>query len=416
MTQYAEAPTYAGYVTGPIERFDERKIVYSMADRGEVRGFQGAVDRGLKIKAAQRQPGFLREDFALCLAGRTVDSLLRDTLLCREDQKRRWTMPFEPMEFESPAAAARLVKRAAFWFGASLVGVTRLQRHWLYSHWGDHYAPHVDGVEVGDPLELAEEYTHAVVMAFEMSFADVQRSPGIVPSTDLGYSQQAYTAASLAEYLRMLGYRAIPSGNDMALSIPLAVDAGLGEMGRHGILITKEYGPRVRLSKVFTNLPMEPDPPVDLGIQAFCETCKKCAASCPGRAIPDGDRTDQPRTSANNGGVRKWQIDPLRCFDWWYRNGSVGCANCIRSCPWNKPKGWTHSVVHRVVARTTRANTALVKLDDAFGYGRQVIRDTPVLGSFLPAWGRRGEAAGWRRPSGDEEGDVDADGDPGTHR
>jgi reductive dehalogenase len=286
-----------------------------------------------------------------------------------------------------------LVKKAALWFGASLVGVTRLQKHWLYSHWGDHYAQHVEGVQPGDPLELSDEYTHAVVMAFEMDFADIQRSPGIVPSTDLGYSEQAYTAASLAEYIRMLGYRAMPSGNDTALSIPLAVDAGLGEMGRHGILITRELGPRVRLSKVFTNMPLEPDAPVDLGVQAFCETCKKCAKSCPGRAISDGDRSDLPRTTSNNGGVLKWQIDPARCFDWWYRNGTVGCANCIRSCPWNKPRGLSHFLIHQVIGRTTRANAALVKLDDAFGYGRQVIRATPTLGSFLPAWSRRGSVA-----------------------
>jgi len=399
MSPRVRNPTYEKYVTGPIERFHESRTIYSMADRGEVRGFQSAVDRGLELKAARRQPGFLREDFALCLAGRTVDTLLRDTLLCRESQKRRWTIPGDPMEFDSPSTASTLVKRAALWFGASSAGVTRLDRRWLYSHWGDHYAQHVEGAEPGDPLVIPDHYTHAVVMAFAMDFADIQRSPGIIPSTDLGYSQQAYTAVSLAEYIRMLGYKAIPSGNDMALSIPLAVDAGLGEMGRHGILITREHGPRVRLSKVFTDLPLLPDQPVDLGVQAFCETCKKCAKYCPARAIPDGDRSDRPRTPSNNGGVLKWQIDPARCFDWWYRNGTVGCANCIRTCPWNKPKGLSHSLVHGLIARTTGANAALVKLDDAFGYGRQVIRATPTLGTYLPAWSRRGAVA--RAPNED---------------
>jgi len=65
----------------------------------------------------------------------------------------------------------------------------------------------------------------------------------------------AFVATSLAEFIRLLGHDAIPAGNDMALSIPLAVDAGLGELGRNGLLITKEFGPRLRLCKVFTNLP-----------------------------------------------------------------------------------------------------------------------------------------------------------------
>jgi epoxyqueuosine reductase len=378
-------PTYERFVRGPIERFDEAKTVYSMADRGEVRGFQGAVDRGL-VKAARRQPGFLREDFALCLAGRTIDTLVRDTLFCRSDQKRRWSIPPEPMAFASTDDASALIKRAGIWFGASEVGIASLQRHWLYSHWGEHYAQHLDGVEPGDPLELEPQYTHAIVLAVEMSYADIQRSPAVIPTTDLGYSQMAYAAAMLAEYIRMLGYDAIPSGNDMALSIPLAVDAGLGEMGRNGLLITPRFGPRVRLSKVFTSLPLEPDPPVDLGVQAFCETCKKCAANCPGNAIPEGERTESPRTPSSNGGIFKWQLEPRRCFDWWYRNGTVGCANCIRSCPWNKPAGLVHDLTRRVVARTPMANPLFAKLDDTLGYGRQVIRSTPTLSMKGPTW------------------------------
>ena len=72
----------------------------------------------------------------------------------------------------------------------------------------------------------------------------------------------------LAEFIRILGYKAIPMGNDTSLSIPLAIDAGLGELGRHGLLITPEYGPCVRLCKVFTDLPLEPDKPIQFGVTA----------------------------------------------------------------------------------------------------------------------------------------------------
>ena len=50
-----------------------------------------------------------------------------------------------------------------------------------------------------------------------------------------------------------------------AILPPLAVDAGLGEVGRLGYLMTKEFGPRIRLSAVTTNLTLVPDKPVDNG-------------------------------------------------------------------------------------------------------------------------------------------------------
>lgn len=50
--------------------------------------------------------------------------------------------------------------------------------------------------------------------------------------------------------------------NDTALAIPYAIKAGLGEYGRHGLLITPEYGPRVRIGKIFTDMPLAHDVPV----------------------------------------------------------------------------------------------------------------------------------------------------------
>jgi len=69
------------------------------------------------------------------------------------------------------------------------------------------------------------------------------------------------------------------------LMVPLAVDAGLGELGRLGYLITKEFGPRVRLGAVTTNLPLIADKPINFGVQDFCNICKKytnnsCDSDC----------------------------------------------------------------------------------------------------------------------------------------
>src|SRR4030066_448546 len=105
----------------------------------------------------------------------------------------------------------------------------------------------------------------AIVVGVEMEWDWIKHSPYPEASAAaaLGYSRMAEVASSLAKYIRALGYPALPSGNDTGQSIPLAIDAGLGELGRNGLLLSPEYGPRQRLCKVFTNLPLVPDKPID---------------------------------------------------------------------------------------------------------------------------------------------------------
>ena len=94
---------------------------------------------------------------------------------------------------------------------------------------------------------------------------------------------------AIAQYITNLGYRAVASMNDSAVAIPLAIKAGLGEYGRHGLLITREYGPRVRLGKVFTDMPLAHDRPVRFGVKETCDICRACTNGCPAKAIDDGE-------------------------------------------------------------------------------------------------------------------------------
>ncbi len=111
----------------------------------------------------------------------------------------------------------------------------------------------------------------------------------------------------------------------------MAVDAGLGEMLRSGQLITRDYGPRVRVSKVFANLPLIPDSPIDIGVQKFSEKCSLCAKCCQGRAFMTGERTDSVWDASNSPGMLKWPIMAMKCFDFWVKNGTH-CSICIRVC------------------------------------------------------------------------------------
>ena len=366
-------PTYQRFITGELQRFDEDNTAYSRSDRGEI---VGIVQRGLETKAAKNEPGYTREDFALLIAGRAIDSLCRQTTLSRADMPRRWSIGEERMPVDDPAAMTDKIKRVGRWFGAGAVGVCEVNPLWLYSRWGTHNVKLAPEFKVGDPIQLPDGVRYAVVLAMPMDYTDTQRSPAVSPTTDLGYSQQAFAATSVAEFIRALGWQAVPSGNDMALSIPLAVDAGLGELARNGQLITRQFGPRVRLSKVFTDLPLVPDVPINLGVQHFCESCAKCAKKCPGNAIPKGERTDQADNVSTSPGMLKWPVNSDRCLAFWHKNGSY-CSNCIRVCPYNKPPGPAHAVVRGILQRTSLLNRLLLIGDDLMGYGKQVLRESP---------------------------------------
>jgi epoxyqueuosine reductase len=217
------------------------------------------------------------------------------------------------------------IKKAASLYGADLVGICEVNPRWIYSHVYNILTKKTT------PVNIPATYKYAIVMALELDYDLIQQSPRPIAAaaTGLGYSHMIEVSVKMAEFVRNLGYNAIPMGNDTALSHPLAVDAGLGEIGRNGMLITEKFGPRVRLCKVFTDLPLIPDKPIDLGIQEYCEKCKICAEECPTNAIPTGER-EVVR------GLRKWAIDPLRCFQGW-ADGGVDCTHCITVCPKSTP-------------------------------------------------------------------------------
>ncbi|MXX53276.1 MAG: reductive dehalogenase, partial [Dehalococcoidia bacterium] len=129
-----------------------------------------------------------------------------------------------------------------------------------------------------------KEMKYVVVLLHEWGkdIAGTEYAPALLTEglSTLAYARMAPTLWMTAEFIRGLGYNAIPAANDTALSIPLAVDAGLGQLGRHGLLINPKVGSRCRISKIFTDLPLEPVGAVDSGITEFCNACQKCVPKC----------------------------------------------------------------------------------------------------------------------------------------
>ncbi|HHV64302.1 MAG TPA: reductive dehalogenase [Peptococcaceae bacterium] len=250
----------------------------------------------------------------------------------------------EKHTFADKAEASLIIKNAAKFFGASLVGIAEYDSKWVYSSWYDF------SKRQSIPPEFPFEIESVIVVAIEMEQDACLTSPSLISgaATGLGYSQMAQISKKLATFIRMLGYNAIPSGNDMALSIPIAVQAGLGEVGRNGMLITPQYGPRVRLLKIFTDMPLQPDKPITFGVSQFCIKCRKCADSCPANAIPSEPKpTMKGNSQSNCSGVLKWYTDPEKCYKFWDLNGG-NCSNCIACCPYNKWSSWHHGLTEKL--------------------------------------------------------------------
>jgi epoxyqueuosine reductase len=290
-------------------------------------GYSRMYDEKVLNIISEKKPGYSRVDFALAYASWIVHDAFRGGFSWRKIELYRTPVDTVGIDWTKTKYYVNDVrkmsthlKRAAKLFGASLVGICKLNRDWLYAD-----------------VDIPEKFENAVVMAIEMNADGIATSPAVpaAAATGVGYSKMGFVLACLGEFIRNLGYEAIQCGNDTALSIPLAIDAGLGELGRNGLLITPQYGPRVRLCKIFTDLPLEPDKPIEFGVKEFCKKCKLCAEHCEAGAISMEDEPSfEKACRSNNPGALKWHVDVERCYLYWCKNGT-DCSTCINVCPYN---------------------------------------------------------------------------------
>ncbi len=272
-----------------------------------------------------------------------------------------------------PDEVTRFLKAWALKLGAHSVGVTPLRDHHLYTHVGR-------GPDYGKPVEL--DHTHALALTVEMDREMVDRAPAspTVMESARQYLSSGVIAVQLADTIRRLGYRARAhiDGCYRVICPLVARDAGLGEIGRMGLLMTPRLGPRVRIAVVTTDLPLVTDAPVpDLSVLDFCMRCRKCADACPARALPSGPPGADPQ------GVVRWRVDAEACYTLWTRMGT-DCARCMAVCPYSHPDTLLHNLVRWGIRRSAFLRPAAVWMDDVV-YGR---RPEPKP---LPAWmGGRG--------------------------
>jgi ferredoxin len=265
-----------------------------------------------------------------------------------------------------PEAFTRFIKGWARHLGALDVGIAVLQPEHIYSHIGR-------GTGVyGAPIDLQHRY--AIAFTVEMSSQIMSQAPEapVVMESARKYVDAAVIAISLANLCRRLGYpaRGHIDGNYRLIAPLIARQAGLGEIGRMGILMTPRQGPRVRLGVVSSDLPLVADEPgKDDSMIDFCRICTKCAHNCPSQAIPFGDRQQID-------GALRWKLDEIRCFQYWNVIGT-DCGLCMAVCPYAHPDDALHNIVRGAIKRSGFSRRAALWLDDLF-YGRKpTMREPP---------------------------------------
>lgn len=275
-----------------------------------------------------------------------------------------------------PQEAARIIKQAGIQFGAARVGITGLDKRHIYSR--DCDGKEIVFEDVGLPYEtdgkrvIPEKCRYVIVFLLHMPYDAFNCAPNPVCSMVplFTYSRIDLLLGHMAEFIRALGYTAIPSANDTAPNGPFAIEAGLGEQCRADKVINPDLGTMVRLCKIITDLPLELDQPQNFGIEAFCKVCDRCVGACPVDAISKDPEASFERPGEwVSPGHKTWHGRWPACWAYAESTGG-GCGICLPVCPWNKPNTLLHRTVKAVIRRTTLFNRLLVKLDKMLGYGK----------------------------------------------
>jgi len=331
----------AGIETTPeFERFSQKNDIFTRAfwDKTVQTQKTDSFFASYRMEAIPRRgDGFSQKDFALRNASWLISDIMADRF-SSDGRREGFQAPLsndtpiadQKVKFKSPAQASSDIKKVASFFGADLSGITTLDDRWLYSKRVD--ARDMSEKDIGLPGGI----THVIVLGHEMDYEMVKTYPSALGGAATGreYSHEAAVVMQVAAYIRNLGYSAVASMNDTGLVIPMAVQAGLGEYARNQLVITPEYGPRLRFSKIFTDMPLEIDQPKRPGVAKFCDICTKCVDACPVKALPSG----APKVSEDIStikGVKKWSSDAKKCFSFW-ASLSSDCAICMRVCPFNR--------------------------------------------------------------------------------
>jgi epoxyqueuosine reductase QueG len=211
------------------------------------------------------------------------------------------------------------LKNIALAQGASLFGVARV----------NNLNQHIIGISP----EILEGLSFAISLGVRLSnkiIDDIEDHP-----TQLylhHYRQVNYLldrmALLLSNFIQQQGYKALPIPASQVIDWEhqrghlshklVAREAGLGWIGKNNLLITPEWGARVRLVTILTSFPLI----TDQKLSRSCNTCRQCLKVCPAGAIKE----------------KREDFDHLACFEQlkrFRREWNIPhyiCGICVRAC------------------------------------------------------------------------------------
>lgn len=275
-------------------------------------------------------------------------------------------VPSDIKHSDDPHKLIRFLKAWGKKLGAIDVGITEMKPYHFYT---------VGGRGEGYGKDIKNDHRYGIAFIVEMDLELTQTAPqgGIVMESAHQYLNSGMIATQVALTLRNLGYSArthIDANYDLICPL-VAKDAGLGEIGRMGLLMTPGLGPRVRIAVVTTDAPLIADKPTHSdSVLDFCTRCKKCAVVCPSASISHNDEREE-----HKGGLR-WKIDQEACFNYWCQAGT-DCGRCMAVCPYSHKNNALHNFVRWGISNNVFFRRIALHLDDLF-YGKKPrIRDNP---------------------------------------
>jgi len=349
-------------IQGPLEKYDERETMFARMDMtpdepAYAEYYEKHPEHRDVDEKLRRKPPIYGLDSK---SAYPPDTLMAEALFTTLEKGKPLTQG-EKRDINVPMSPETLAKKLhglAESMGAVSSGTTALKQAHAYSHRG-----RTADVR-GEPVVLNHAY--AFVFTVEMNWERVASAPDVpsIVETALRYADAFTISVAVAEYLRTLGHeaRAHTDANYLAMVTPVAYDAGLGEIGRFGSLVTPQAGTRVRIGLVTTTAELPQDEPLNTGIAEFCTHCLKCAHNCPSGAISRGKK--EPVR-----GVMKWPQNQEKCYGYWREKGS-DCGICMRSCPYSRPGTPVHNCVRWMLSKSSMMRRYAARIDDAL-YGRK---------------------------------------------
>jgi epoxyqueuosine reductase len=357
-----DRPTYERYITGTVERFDRWKNSMMLLLPGNP--FDPDLEMHGRIKRRTGSDFYSELEYSeLESVDRIGQSLTRAAWrTCREYHPP--TLPVTPREdrvdLNDNAGAARLIKKAALFFGAEMVRITRLDQRWVYRD-----------------ITIPHEYAIVVVVSHVPSFIGTAPSHYSSAGVAETYSRLKFITTQLADFISGLGfdatYRETLGTNPELLVVPIAIDAGVGEFARTGHCLSPEFGVNMRIKVVTTDMRLQTDKPVSFGVHDFCMVCENCAKFCPGNAIPYGPPSEGIVGIYNSPGIAKWNLNAERCLTMWNsdkRKWTSCGGKCLSVCPWNKAISRRHNLVRWLAVHGPGPVKKLLVRGDRVFYGR----------------------------------------------